>query len=97
MKLRELINLTSAKSGMSKSDVRRVLCAVALVVRLCVAARRDVWLFGLGQIVTRDLPARRSRNPRENVEIMAPATVVVGLRPSVSLVDAANGRLPAEA
>ena len=90
MKKNELISKVSKLSGVSVPTVRSVLDATDSVVRAGVAAGGEVFLFGLGKLVTRQRAGTIASNFGRSEPVAIPPRVIVLFQPSVGLKQAVN-------
>jgi DNA-binding protein HU-beta len=93
MKKRDLILLTAQLCGHPKNVVHEVLDAAGAATHCAVSRGEDVFLLGLGKLELVPRGEKLARNPHTGVEMILPPANMVKLRPSCSLVAAANGRL----
>lgn len=90
MKKKELVAEVAAYSGQTQEAVRAVLDAADLVVRTAVARGAEVFLFGIGKLVTSKRGPKTARHMVSGARVVVPARVAVLFRPSDALVAAAN-------
>ena len=72
----ELIAEVAAKSGLSKKDAEKALCAVVDSITDAVVKGDKVQLVGFGGFETKKREARMGRNPKTKEAIEIPATTI---------------------
>lgn len=84
----ELISEVSARSGMTKKDIEKVVNAFFTTVEDVLKTGDKVQLIGFGTFEVRERQARKGRNPQTGEEIDIPASKVPAFKPGKSLKDA---------
>lgn len=84
----ELVNAVAAKSGMSKKDCDKVICAAVEAVTEALKAGEKVSLVGFGTFETKERAARTGRNPRTKEAIQIAATKLPVFKAGKALKDA---------
>jgi DNA-binding protein HU-beta len=91
MKHSELIEIVAEKTGVAKSDVKKVVDVAVESIRSALASKDKVTISGIGIFSTKDNPAREARNPGTGAIIPVPAKTVVKFKPAKSLSDLVKG------
>lgn len=91
MKHSELIELVAEKTGVAKSDVKKVVDAAVEGIRSALASKDKVVISEIGIFSTKDNPAREARNPATGATIAVPEKTVVKFKPAKSLSDLVKG------
>lgn len=78
----ELVAAAAMAAGFRKGDAARLIDTVLAEIAGLVAAGDSVTLRGFGTFEPRPRAARAGRNPRTGEEIVIPARVALGFRPS---------------
>lgn len=84
----ELIAAVAQKSGLTKKDAERVVCATFDTITESLKKGDKVQLSGFGVFEAKDREARVGRNPRTKEEVQIPATRLPAFKASKSLKDA---------
>lgn len=84
----ELIGEVSAKTGMTKKDVEKVINAFFATIEGALKSGDKVQLIGFGTFEVRDRQARKGRNPQTGQEIDIPAAKVPAFKAGKALKDA---------
>lgn len=84
----ELIGEVSAKTGMTKKDVEKVINAFFATIEGALKSGDKVQLIGFGTFEVRDRQARKGRNPQTGEEIDIPAAKVPAFKAGKALKDA---------
>jgi len=84
----ELISEVSAKTGMTKKDVEKIVNAFFSTIESALKSGDKVQLIGFGTFEVRDRQARKGRNPQTGEEINIPATKVPAFKAGKALKDA---------
>lgn len=86
---RELINVMTEASGVSKKDTASVLKALSEIIHSEIAKGGSVTIPGAVKVQCKDRPARMVRNPATGEQIQKPADRKVSAAPLKALKDAA--------
>jgi len=84
----ELINAIAEKSGLSKKDSEKALCAAVDSVKEALKKGDKVQLIGFGSFETKSRAERIGRNPKTKEEIKIPASRVPQFKAGKALKDA---------
>ena len=95
MKKHDLVDRIARGSGVPRQTVRTVLDEAAVAAREALAAGDDVFLFGLGKLSVTQRGEKIARDLRTGQPVVVPPRKVAVYRPSTSVDDAVNARLPA--
>ena len=84
----ELIAVVAEKSGITKKDAERVVCATFDTIAAELVKGEKVQLSGFGIFEVKDREARVGRNPRTKEAIQIPASKAPAFKASKALKDA---------
>lgn len=84
----DFISEVTAKTGMPKKDVDKVVAAFFDTVEGALKAGDKVQLIGFGTFEVRERQARKGRNPQTGEEISIPAARVPAFKAGKALKDA---------
>lgn len=87
----ELVSTVSEASGLSKSDVDKVLECFLKTLAETMKARQEVRLVGFGVFYAREKKEGTARNPKTGETVMVPACLVPAFKPGKLLKEAVNG------
>ncbi len=83
----ELIAAVAQKTGLTKKDAERVVCATVDTITESMIKGEKVSISGFGIFETKDREARIGRNPHTKQTIQIPATRVPAFKASKTLKD----------
>ena len=86
----ELVAAVAEKTGLTKKDAEKALCALIETVKEEVAKNEKVQLIGFGTFEVRDRAARDGINPATGKTIKIPATKVPAFKAGKALKDLVN-------
>ncbi|NLO22383.1 MAG: HU family DNA-binding protein [Syntrophomonadaceae bacterium] len=86
----DLISEVSARTGMTKKDVEKVVNAFFSTIEGTLKTGDKVQLIGFGTFEVRDRQARKGRNPQTGEEISIPAARVPAFKAGKALKDAVD-------
>lgn len=86
----ELIDIVSARAGLTKKDAAAAIEAVFDNITANLEAGDEVRLVGFGTFATADRTARPGRNPRTGAKITIPASTLPTFKAGKSLKSAVN-------
>lgn len=81
MNLTELVEIVSAKTGLSKEKTKKAIKSTLETVSKEVKKGGRVTIVGFGAFFTTNRRARLGRNPQTGEDIMIPATRIPRFRP----------------
>ena len=82
-----LISAVSKKTGLSKKDSERAVCAAFDTISACLRDGEKVQIVGFGAFEVRSRAAHIGRNPRTKEEVTIPASRVPAFKAGKSLKD----------
>lgn len=83
----ELIAAVAEKTGMTKKDAERVVCATFETITAELVKNEKVQISGFGIFEVKERDARVGRNPRTKEAIQIPASKVPAFKASKTLKD----------
>lgn len=87
----DLIDSIVAKTGLSKSDVTKVVDATVETVKDALVAKDKLTIKNFGILSTKESAAREGRNPATGGTVQIAAKTGVKFKAAKSLADAVNG------
>lgn len=90
MNKQDLINAVAKATGQTKAAAAGSVDAFCNAIKQAVSKGNEVRLIGFGTFVTKKVPAKTVRNPRNGQQIRVAARTAVRFRPGKELKDAAN-------
>ncbi|GGE54074.1 DNA-binding protein HU [Pullulanibacillus camelliae] len=88
MNKQQIVDNISVKTGLSKSDVDKVINGVIEEVTEALREKDRVQFVGFGTFETRERSSRKGRNPQTGEEIDIPASTVPAFRAGNKLKEA---------
>lgn len=87
----ELIDQATSSTGLSKSEVSKVLDGVLTTISDAVTSGDKVAISGFGTFERRERAARTGRNPQTGEELQVAASKAPAFKPAKAFKDAVNG------
>lgn len=87
----ELIDAATSSTGLSKSEVSKVLDGVLSSISDAVKSGDKVAISGFGTFERRERAARTGRNPQTGEELQVAASKAPAFKPAKAFKDAVNG------
>lgn len=88
----ELIAAVAEKTGLTKKDAEKALCALIETVKEEVAKNEKVQLIGFGTFEARKRNARTGKNPQSGEAIEIPAATVPAFKAGKAFKDMVNAK-----
>jgi len=90
MNKKELIDVITSKTGLSKADANRALDAMTDAITNTLSQGDSVQLTGFGSFVVRERAARTGRNPQTGVTMQITASKVAAFKAGKQLKETIN-------
>ncbi len=88
----ELVAAVAEKTGLTKKDAEKALCALIETVKEEVAKNEKVQLIGFGTFEARKRNARTGKNPQSGAAIEIPAATVPAFKAGKAFKDMVNAK-----
>lgn len=87
----DLIDSIVAKTGLSKTDVTKVVDATVDSIKDALVAKEKLTIKNFGILSTKEKPAREARNPATGGVVQVASKTAIKFKPTKTLAEAVNG------
>ena len=90
---KHLIDQVAEATGETKAHIRDIVDSIGLIIHRAIGNGEDAFLVGVGKLEIRHRGERKARDMKTGEPCVVPAHNTVYLKPSESVVKAANAKV----